>query len=235
MDATTLFSELQAEVQAPAAAGVDLGHVVIAILISFGLALIIAWTYQATYKGVSYTQSYVYTLIMLSMIVTVIMLVVGSNIARAFTLIGGLSVIRFRNAVKDTQDIAFVFWVMAVGMACGAGFYGLAAVSTLLLCIIWWGLSRFNLFTRELREQLLKIRLPGDGGNGQIFNDIFARYLSHSELMAVESIQSGLLTELVYGVELKPKANPQAFISELRRLNDNNRVVLVTGYHEVDL
>lgn len=231
MDITTLLSEFQGPPLV-----FNLNDVVLAMLLSFGLALVIAWTYQTTYKGVSYTQSYVHTLIMLSMIVAVIMLIIGSNIARAFTLIGALSIVRFRNAVKDTQDIGFIFLAMAIGMACGTGYYLLALVATVIICAVWWVMAQLNLFAKDAKEQLLKIRLPGDvGGDGQLFSDIFTRYLTRFQLMAVETVQAGMLTELVYGVEFRPKANTQAFITELRRLNDNNKVVLVTGHHEVDL
>ncbi len=69
----------------------------------------------------------------------------------------------------------------------------------------------------------------------QLFDAVFTRYLSRYNLIAVETVQAGLLTELVYGIELKQPADSQTFIEELRRLNDNNKVALITGYHEVDL
>jgi ABC-type polysaccharide transport system permease subunit len=96
--------------------------VVFTIVLSFILSLVIARVYQITYKGVSYTQSYVHTLIMMTLVVGIIMLVIGSNIARAFSLVGALSIIRFRNAVKDTRDVGYIFFAMAIGMATGTGF-----------------------------------------------------------------------------------------------------------------
>jgi archaellum biogenesis ATPase FlaH len=64
---------------------------------------------------------------------------------------------------------------------------------------------------------------------------VFARYLTRSDLIAVETVQAGTLNELVYGIELKKRADSQELINELRRLNDNNKVALITGYQEVDL
>src|SRR6185295_3696372 len=136
----------------------------------FLLSLIIARVYQTTYKGVSYTQSYVHTLIMMSMIVAIIMLVIGSNIARAFSLVGALSIVRFRNAVKDTRDVGYIFFAMAIGMACGTRFYLLAIIATCIICFILWGMSTLNLFAKEVREQILKIRLPGDMRYENLFN-----------------------------------------------------------------
>jgi hypothetical protein len=209
--------------------------VVLAIILSFLLSLIIAWVYKITYIGVSYTQSYVHTLIMMSMIVSIIMLVIGSNIARAFTLVGALSIVRFRNAIKDTRDLGYIFFAMAIGMACGTRFYLLAIVATLIIGFILWGMTALNLFAKDVREQILKIRLPGDVRYESLFEPLFARYLNRFNLIAVELVQAGTLIELVYGIELKRRANPQDFMNDLRRLNDNNKVSLITGHHEVDL
>jgi hypothetical protein len=213
----------------------SVSDVVFSTILSFLLTLIIAQVYRITYRGVSYTQSYVHTLIMMSMIVAVIMLVIGSNIARAFSLVGALSIIRFRNAVKDTRDVGYIFFAMAIGMACGTRFYLLAIVATLIICFILWGMSTLNMFAKDVREQILKIRVPGDMRYDSLFDNVFSRYLARFNLIAVETVQAGLLTELVYGIELRNPSQAQAFLQELSRLNDNNKVALISGHHEVDL
>lgn len=213
----------------------SVADVVLVTILSFLLSLVIARVYQVTYKGVSYTQSYVHTLVMMSMIVAIIMLIIGSNIARAFALVGALSIVRFRNAVKDTRDVGYIFFAMAVGMACGTRFYLLAVIATLIISFILWGMFILNLFAKDIREQILKIRLPGDMRYDRLFDSVFARYLNRFSLIAVETVQAGTLTELIYGVELKKQTDAQAFMNELRQLNDNNKVALITGYHEVDL
>lgn len=209
--------------------------VFLVIILSFLLALVIGWVYQITYKGVAYTQSYVHTLVLLTMVVGVIMLVIGSNIARAFTLVGALSIVRFRNAIKDTRDVGFIFFAMAIGMACGTRFYLLAVAATLLIGFLWWALSTMNLFAKDIKEQVLKVRLPADMRYESLLEGTFTKYLAHFSLIAVETVQAGTLTELVYGVELKRQADSQEFLIEMRRLNDNNKVALLTGFHEVDL
>jgi len=211
------------------------GDIVFTIILSFLLSLVVAWTYKNTYKGVAYTQSYVHTLILMGMVVSIIMLVIGSNIARAFTLVGALSIVRFRNAIKDTRDVGFIFYAMGMGMAVGTRFYLLAVVSTLMIAFIWWGISTLNMFAKDVQEQILKVRLPADMPYERLFSPVFASYLARHDLIAIETVQAGLLTELVYGVEFKKKADPRAFMEELRRLNDNNKVALITGHHEVDL
>lgn len=230
MDFTSLLSSLNDATDVFSTA-----DVVFTIILSFLMSLIIASIYKSTYRGVSYTQSYVHTLIMMCMVVSIIMLIIGSNIARAFALVGALSIVRFRNAIKDTRDVGYIFFAMGVGMAVGTRFYLLAIVSTLIISFILWGMATLNMFARDVREQVLKIRIPGDMRYDSLFNNVFDRFLRNYSLIAVETVQAGTQTELIYGIELKNQNDAQIFMEELRRLNDNNKVVLITGAQEVDL
>lgn len=209
--------------------------IMFSIMISFLLALIIAYVYKITYKGVSYTQSYVHTLIMMTMVVAVIMLIIGSNIARAFSLVGALSIIRFRNAVKDTRDVGYIFFAMAIGMAAGTRFYLVAAIATLVIGFVMWGLTTLNMFAKDVREQILKIRVTPDMRPEVLFERVFERYLTRYNLIATETVQAGTLVELVYGIELKNQNDAPDLMQALSQLNNNNKVALVTGHHEVDL
>src|SRR5690625_5306092 len=101
----------------------SIADVLLSLSLSLVCSLVVAWVYRRTHKNVSYSQSYVQTLVLCGMVIALIMLVVGSNIARAFALVGALSVIRFRNAVKETRDVGFIFLVMAIGMTTGTRFY----------------------------------------------------------------------------------------------------------------
>jgi hypothetical protein len=209
--------------------------IVLTLVISFTLTLVIGLTYQRTHHGVAYSQSYVQTLVMLGMVVGIVMLVIGSNIARAFTLVGALSIVRFRNAIKETRDVGYIFFAMAIGMASGTRFYLLAVVATLLICGLLWVMDRFNFFAKDVASQLLKVRLPADMPYGTLFEGVFGRYLNRYELVALETVQAGTLVELVYSVEAKRNIDVQAFLRELSELNANQKVVLITGQQEVDL
>ncbi len=95
-------------------------------------------------------------------VVSLIMLIIGSNIARAFALVGALSIIRFRNAMKEVRDVGFIFMIMAIGMAVDTRFYLLAIFATIVLSAFIIALYKFNLFAKEVRERILRIRLPID-------------------------------------------------------------------------
>ncbi len=209
--------------------------VVLTIVLSFVLSMVIGWVYRETHMGVAYSQSYVQTLVLLSMVVGIIMLIIGSNIARAFTLVGALSIVRFRNAVKETRDVGFIFFAMAIGMACGTRFYALAVVSTLVISTLIWIMVRYDFFAKDVGAQLLKVRIPRDMDPNSLFDNLFAQYANRWELVAMETVQAGTLTELVYSLQLKPKADTQKFLAEIGALNQNNKVVLVTGQQEADL
>ena len=161
--------------------------VTLTILLSFVYSAVIGWTYRFTYRGSAYSQSYVQTLVLMAMVVSIIMLIIGSNIARAFTLVGALSIIRFRNAVKETRDVGFIFFAMAVGMACGTRFYMIGAIATLLISLLIIAMVRFDMFEHEVARQVLKIRLPVDMPYQSLFSPVFDRYLRRYDLVAMEN------------------------------------------------
>lgn len=210
--------------------------VMLALSLSFMLAAFIGWIYKITHRGTSYTQSYVHTLVLMSMVVSVIMLIVGSNIARAFSLVGALSIIRFRNAMKETRDVGFIFFAMSIGMATGTKFYMLAVIATLIISLVIVIMTRLDWYSRDASgQQLVKIEVPNDAAFDTMFDDVMVRHTSASDLISVDSVRSGMLTELVYSVSLKKKASAQAFLSDVKKLNGNNKVTLITGYTTTDL
>ena len=209
--------------------------VVISLLLSFVLCSAIGYVYQITHRGTSYTQSYVHTLVLNGMVVVVVMLIIGSNIARAFALVGAFSIIRFRNAVKETRDVGFIFFTMAIGMAIGTKFYLLAVVATAIICLVILIMTRFNWYSRRVVSQILKIQVPNNAEFDSLFDKLFLKYVATSELISVDTVHSGMLTELTYSLGLKPHSKVQEFVSELKLLNNNNRITLITGYNSTDL
>ena len=101
-------------------------EIIINLILSFIFGLIISLVYKKTHKGLSYSQSFMITNVFVSVIVCMVIMIIGNNLARAFALVGALSIIRFRTVVKDTKDTAYIFWSLASGMATGTGSYFLA-------------------------------------------------------------------------------------------------------------
>ncbi len=209
--------------------------VVLVLTLSFVLSAFIGWVYKITHRGTSYTQSFVFTLVLNGMVVALVMLIVGSNIARAFSLVGALSIIRFRNALKETRDVGFIFFTMAVGMAVGTRFYLLALIAAVVISLIILLMTRFNWYARPMASQLLRVQVPSGLAFGTLFDAAFLKYTHSSELISVESVHGGMLTELTFSIGLKKPGQLQEFLAEIRNLNGNNKVMLITGYNGTDL
>lgn len=125
--------------------------VIFNLLFSFLLQLAIIWVYKKTHRGLSHSQSFLFTMVIIGVLGTVILMVVQNNLIGAFALLGAFSLIRFRTIVKETRDVAFIFFALAVGVAVGTNNYSIAFTSTVLVSSMILLLSRygFGLITKE--------------------------------------------------------------------------------------
>lgn len=210
-------------------------EVLVALVLSFALLLVLAYFYRQSHRGLSYSVSFVHAMILLGVTVAVIMLIIGSNIARAFTLVGALSIIRFRNPIKDSRDVAFLFAAMAIGMSVGTGFYLTAVVFTLFISGIAYALTRFEIGSVARREVLLKLHVPAAFDYHTALSEVFYRALREHALLSVETIQNGAMLELIYSVEFKSGAAESAFLGEVRAVTQGGRVTLLTGQENIDV
>lgn len=202
--------------------------------LSFVLSSVVGYIYKATHRGISYSQSYVHTLVIMGTTIALIMLIVGSNIARAFALVGALSIVRFRNAMKETRDVGFIFMAMAVGMAVGTRFYMLAVFATLLMSVFVIILYKFNLFAKVINERVLRVQMPVDRPYEKVLEEPFRKYLDDYRIISVETVRAGVLLEVIYSVTLKKKQEPKDLLESIRKYNDNQKVALILGQQEID-
>jgi uncharacterized membrane protein YhiD involved in acid resistance len=211
-----------------------LTDVALVLVLSFLLTLVLGHVYRYTHRGTSYSQSYAQTLVVMGMATALIMLIIGSNVARAFSLVGALSVIRFRNAVKETRDVGFMFLAMAMGMACGTRFYVLAVFATTVMSAVIVMMAKLDLFDKKVVERLLRVRLPAGRELEATLMPVFREHLSDHRLVAVERVPQDK-QEAVFTVVLKSKTTPEQFMAAVHAVNGNDKVVLVVGQQEVDL
>lgn len=191
--------------------------------IIFGLA--IGFTYFKTQKE-NYQQSFCLTLLMLPIILSVIILFVGSNVARAFSLAGTLSIVRFRSAPGDPKDIGFVFFAIASGLACGVGLYGYGAMFVGILCMVILLSDKIRLFEKTQPKRILKITIPESLSYENAFKDIFAEYTKSFSLTKIKTTDLGSLFELEYIITPKEGFCEQEFLNELRCRNGNLNIIL---------
>ena len=129
-------------------------YILIILLAAVLVSLLIYYTYKLTYKGVSYNRNFNITLVILHLICVVIMLMISSNIVISLGMVGSLSIIRFRTAVKDSRDTMFIFWTIAEGLSVGSQNFKLAIISTLFIAIV---MLVFNYIPKISNKYLLII------------------------------------------------------------------------------
>ena len=116
---------------------ISMGDVLVSLTLSFLLSLFIVFIYRSTYAGVNFSSSFAGCLMMISMVTTLVILVISSNVVLSLGMVGALSIVRFRTAVKEATDTAFLFWAIATGILCGAGYVTISILATLLLGLLF--------------------------------------------------------------------------------------------------
>lgn len=205
---------------------ITISSALITMLIALAFGAAIAFTYYKTRNEETYQRSMTLTLIMLPVILSVIIVFVGSNVARAFSLAGTLSIIRFRSAPGEPKDIGYIFFDIAAGLACGVGLYGYGAVFVLLLCVVMFILEKTHIFKEKSNRKILRITIPEDLNHEGAFEDIFSKYTTRHKLAKIKTTDLGSLFELSYNISVKDKINEQEFLNELRCRNGNLSIIL---------
>lgn len=185
------------------------------IAVAFLCGWFIALIYRKTYRGPGYSVSYTHTLILLSMATAVVIMVIGNNLARAFGLVGAMSIVRFRHAVKNTQDIVYVFFALAIGMAAGVGFYTIAITGTLFIGLIVWLLSRSRAATPHRDDYLLQFNYRPQADGKPPYQPVLDGHCKKATVINVRSLGDRELVELSYYVRLKDKDRGEEFIRAL--------------------
>lgn len=187
--------------------------IIINLLLSMVLGIIIAKVYKHTHKGISYSASYAYSIVLITMVVAFVMMVIGGNVARAFTLLGAFTLIRFRTAVKDPKDTAFIFLALVVGLAVGASDYALAIAGTIITATVAIVLDSLNFGSLLKLEQVLYLTINPKTVNQRDLETLLRRELKEISIINVNYSESNKLLQYSYNVKLKKK-DQQAEVME---------------------
>tara|TARA_B100001013_G_scaffold176149_1_gene105878 strand:- start:582 stop:1277 length:696 start_codon:yes stop_codon:yes gene_type:complete len=209
-------------------------EIIINLIISFILGVVISLVYKKTHKGLSYSQSFMITTIFVSVIVCMVIMIIGNNLARAFALVGALSIIRFRTVVKDTKDTAYIFWALAAGMASGTGSYFLAIAGTAILTGIAFILYFTNYGSMYKSEFILQFRANVDDQQKPVYNKAISEYTKTSTLLNAESSGDGESIKLSFDIIMKEDMSQDKFISDLSKVAGVSEVVVVAAKSDVD-
>ncbi len=209
-------------------------EIVFAMGLSFALNLLIALVYRKTYKGTTYSQDYVQTLIIIGVVTTILIMVVSGNGAIAFGMFAAFSVIRFRRNLGQSRDLAFVFFAMATGMVVGARRYDMAVIICSIVGAAIYVLAKSDAFAPRRASHHLILRLTSDVDFEQLLQPVFEEFTDRVQLVRVSSAQAGMMTELRYGIQLKIGASTVALLDALHQVSGNNRVVLTPTGQELE-
>jgi hypothetical protein len=207
-------------------------NLLLAIFTAAAIGLLISAVYIKTHKTHSPSRSFSLTLVVLPAVITVIILLVGNNVARAFSLAGAFSIIRFRSAPGDPKDITYVLFSMAVGLAAGMGFLLYAVIAGVLLCGVMLLLEITGYGGPKGTAKILKITVPEDLDYQNAFDGVMGRFTLSSKLRKVKTTDLGSLFELNYAVVTKDDVSEKEFIDELRCRNGNLTITLVLDADE---
>jgi hypothetical protein len=203
-----------------------------AMTVCLGCMLVVSLVYRFTHQGARYSTSYVQSLVMMGLVTTLIMIVIGSNIARAFSLVGALSIIRFRSAIKETRDVGYIFFAMAIPMACGTRFYTLAVLSTsvissvlIAMCVLNYGASRVK------PERLLTVYMPPNVDGEALLRPVMERLFDSFSLVAIETVRQGLYMSVIYSVRVRGGVTGSQILESIAEINGNLKVTYHCGEH----
>ena len=203
-------------------------EIVGALFLSFLLAMVFAVVYQITFRGFSYSRSYIHTMVIGSMVTCMLIMAVGTNLARGMGILGTLAIIRFRTPVRDPRDAMFLFACLGVGIACGSGMAIVAIIGTVMInvvaLILHWapfasrrdyeGLLRFSIQTMS-REGTDPERDKRCNNAKQIVKDILIKHCDSFYILGKRDAEQGKREEFSYQVRLIDPSHQQDIITEL--------------------
>ncbi|MSQ96725.1 MAG: DUF4956 domain-containing protein [Gemmataceae bacterium] len=210
---------------------IALEYVLMRLALAVVLGAVVGVVYRLTHRGESpASPSFVATLVLLCVIIAMVTQVVGDSVGRAFTLVGALSIVRFRTVVEDTRDTAFVIFAVVVGMAAGlgnveVGLAGLGIVSAAAMLL--HGIQRFT-FQTEV-EWSLQLRVGTGAGSESPWEALFAKHCVHAQLECTATARQGAAVDLTYKVRLKSGVTPLQFVNEMNRLEGIQNLEMKRG------
>ncbi len=205
---------------------IEVGTAIILLLVSLILGAAISGAYYFITGKKNRSVSFILSLIILPAIVAIVILLVGENVARAFSLAGIFTLVRFRSIPGDSKDISFVFLSMAVGLAVGLGYLTLGAVITVVIGAVIIIVFKIGFGKEKQMSKQLKITLPEDMNYESLFDDLFAKYTDLCEMSKVKTTNMGTLFELHYNVVMKRNVSEKEFIDSIRCRNGNLNIQL---------
>jgi len=203
-------------------------NVTLSLLLAFVLGQALTWVYYFTHSGLSYSKTFVQSLVLITVVMAVIMAVIGNNVITAFGLMGALAIIRFRNVVKDTRDIVYIFCSLAVGMAAGSQRYTIAIIGTVILILISIYLHLTNFGSHRPHNGFLRFVSDGYVGPSHPVLAILKRFCGNFTLISAQNGGVGDAgVEYAYQLIIRNARKNEQLLTELDEVDGIGNINLV--------
>ncbi|MFL2483851.1 MAG: DUF4956 domain-containing protein [Verrucomicrobiales bacterium] len=210
-------------------------EVLFSLSVSFVLGLILATVYRWTHQSFSYARSFLHTMVLATIVITIMIMAIGNNMARGLGIMGAMAFVRFRTPIRDPRDIIFLFASLSIGIASGAQVFGVAIIGTLYFCFTALFLSWSPFASRREFEGLLRFMMPPDSPSHENLQAIFTRYTSSTEMVAMREAIQGEVQEYSYQIRLKDPSYKTDLVDSLSKLDDISEVSLVMQRTTVEI
>lgn len=201
---------------------ITMSQLLLCTFVSLLLGLILALIH--TYKN-TYTKNFVLTLALLPAVVQAVIMIVNGNLGTGVAVMGAFGLVRFRSVPGNAREICSVFLAMAVGLAAGMGYLGIAAVLLLIVGVATILLVSLPIGQEAFKRKELKVTIPENLDYTGIFDDIFKKYTEKSELIRVKTVNMGSLYELCYHIQLKSEETEKTMLDAIRCRNGNLTII----------
>ncbi len=205
------------------------------LCIAFVLALVLANVYRWTHQGFSYQRSFLQTIVLASIAVSIMIMAIGNNMARGLGILGAMAFVRFRTPIRDPRDVIFIFAALAIGISCGAQVFVVAIMGTLFFGFTAFFLSWSPWASRREFEGLLRFMLPANSKASSSLPEIFGQYCTGAELVASREAIQGEVLEYAYQVRLIDPSYKVDLVDAIAKLPDASEVSLVMQRTTVEI
>ena len=203
-----------------AGSSISVLQIILMLLLSFALGLFIFFVYKKTFQGVMYSKTFNVSLIALAMVSSTVIMAVTSNIILSLGMVGALSIVRFRTAIKDPIDIVYMFWAISIGIMTGAGLWLLSIVSSLIIGLVLYIFSKVNV---KYEPYLLIVGYEDSSLENEIFNQLNATVGSYKVKSKIKNPGNYELT-----VDIKVKSDKTQIVNILDSLEGIRSVAMVS-------
>jgi uncharacterized membrane protein YhiD involved in acid resistance len=210
-------------------------QILCAMLLAFTLCSVLAAVYRWTFQGLSYSRSFVHAQILGGMIVSMLIMAIGNNLARGLGILGTLAIVRFRTQVRDSRDMIFLFASFGIGIGCGAGTFTVAIVGTLTIGVVALLLHWSPFASRRHYEGLLRFTVPAEPGLEEQTRDVMRQCCSSFQLIAMREAVQGESVEYAYHVRLVDPSYQADLVEKLQAIGKVSDASLLMQRTTVEL